>query len=112
MITAKLGSDFTYLPFNRTYVNTSRFDVGGKTENPSGMECFIYPERDMYRPGETVKLATIIRNAKWMIPGAIPVKVKVLMPNGSEMKTFKKALNEQGSFVLRYQMQVSQVLIL
>jgi uncharacterized protein YfaS (alpha-2-macroglobulin family) len=103
MITAKLGSDFTYLPFNRTYVNTSRFDVGGKTENPSGMECFIYPERDMYRPGETVKLATIIRNAKWMIPGAIPVKVKVLMPNGSEMKTFKKALNEQGSFDLSFE---------
>lgn len=102
LITAKLGSDFTYLPFNKTYVNTSRFDVGGKTENPSGMECFIYPERDMYRPGENVKFATIIRNAKWLVPGAIPMKVKVLLPNGKEFKTFKKSLNEQGSFDLNF----------
>ena len=103
LITAKNGTDFTYLPFNRTFVNTSRFDVGGRTENPSGMECFIYPERDMYRPGETVKLATIVRNAKWLIPGAIPMKVKVLLPNGKEFKTFKKALNEQGSFDLSFE---------
>lgn len=98
MVTAKLGNDFTFLPFSKTYVNTSRFDVGGKTENPAGMDCYVYPERDMYRPGETVKFATIIRNAQWMVPGSIPVKVKILLPNGNEFKLIKKTLNEQGSF--------------
>ena len=109
LVTAKLGSDFTYLPFDKTYVNTSRFDVGGETENPSGLQCYIYPERDMYRPGETVKLATIIRNAQWMIPGAIPVKVKVSLPNGNEFKLLKKSLNEQGSFDINFDVPSSGV---
>ena len=109
MITAKLGDDFTYLPFNKTFVNTSRFDVGGITENPAGLQCFIYPERDMYRPGETVKLATIIRNAQWLIPAAIPVKVKILLPNGNEYKLLKKSLNEQGSFDASFDLPAAAV---
>ena len=47
-----------YLPFyTRTQVNTSRFEVGGKASNPSGLDAFIYPERDIYRPGEQAHFA-------------------------------------------------------
>jgi uncharacterized protein YfaS (alpha-2-macroglobulin family) len=54
MIIAKTADDFNYLPFNTTRVNTSRFEVGGRRSNPSGLDAFIYPERDIYRPGEKV----------------------------------------------------------
>ena len=29
-------------------------------------------------------------------PGEIPIKLKLLLPNGKELKTFRKTLNEQG----------------
>jgi uncharacterized protein YfaS (alpha-2-macroglobulin family) len=97
MIIASTADDFTYLPFTNTKVNTSRFDVGGKRNNPTGLDAFVYPERDIYRPGERVNFAVLVRDRKWKSPGELPVKIKVLLPNGKELKTFRKTLNEGGS---------------
>ncbi len=97
MVIAKTANDFNYLPFNNTKVNTSRFDVGGKRDNPTGFDAFIYAERDIYRPGEKLNFSVLLRDRKWKSPGAIPIKMKFLLPNGKELKTFRKNLNEQGS---------------
>jgi uncharacterized protein YfaS (alpha-2-macroglobulin family) len=97
MIIAKTADDFNYLPFNTTRVNTSRFEVGGRRANPSGLDAFVYPERDIYRPGEKVNFAVIVRDRQWKSPGELPVQMKFLLPNGKEMKTFRKTLNGQGS---------------
>ena len=97
MIIAKTADDFNYLPFNTTRVNTSRFEVGGKRSNITGLDAFVYPERDIYRPGERVNFSVIIRDRQWKSPGELPVKLKFLLPNGKELKTFRKTLNAQGS---------------
>ncbi len=85
------------LPFNNTRVNTSRFEVGGKRNNSTGLDAFIYAERDIYRPGEKINFSVIIRDRQWQTPGDIPLKMKFLMPNGKELKSFRKNLNEEGS---------------
>lgn len=97
MIIAKTADDFNYLPFNNTRVNTSRFEVGGKRDNSSGLDAFIYAERDIYRPGEKVNYAVVLRDRQWKSPGDIPVKMKFLLPNGKELKSFRKNLNEEGA---------------
>ena len=97
MIIAKTADDFNYLPFSNTAVNTSRFDVGGKRDNSTGLDAFIYAERDIYRPGEKVNFSVIIRNRFWKSPGDIPLKLKFLLPNGKELKSFRKNLNDEGS---------------
>ena len=97
MVIAKTADDFNYLPFTNTRVNTSRFDVGGKRMNPTGLDAFIYAERDIYRPGERVNFSVLLRDRKWRSPGTIPVKMKFLLPNGKELKIFRKNLNDQGA---------------
>ena len=97
MIIAKNEHDFNYLPFNSTKVNMSRFEVGGKRSNTTGLDAFIYPERDIYRPGEKVNFSVVVRDKLWKSPGEIPLKLKFLLPNGKELKNFRKNLNEQGS---------------
>ncbi|RYY54030.1 MAG: alpha-2-macroglobulin family protein [Chitinophagaceae bacterium] len=97
MVIAKTADDFNFLPFNNTAVNTSRFDVGGKRANPSGLDAFVYSERDMYRPGETLHFSTVIRDKQWKSPGDLPLKIRLVMPNGKEYKAFRKTLNEEGS---------------
>jgi uncharacterized protein YfaS (alpha-2-macroglobulin family) len=97
MVIAKTAEDFTYLPFNSTVVNTSRFDVGGKRNNATGLDAFVFGERDIYRPGERVNFSLIVRDRNWKSPGEIPVKIKFLLPNGKEFKSFRKSLNEQGA---------------
>ncbi len=96
MIIAKSADDFNYLPFTTTRVNTSRFEVGGRRANTSGLDAFVYPERDLYRPGEKVNFAVIVRDRLWKSPGELPIQLKFLLPNGKEMKTFRKTLNAQG----------------
>lgn len=98
MITANLEEDFNYLPFNNTSVNTSRFEVGGKYQNSSGYEAFLYAERDIYRPGESINISGIIRDFDWQMMGEVPVKLKVITPSGKEYTTIRKTLNEFGSF--------------
>lgn len=97
MVIAKTADDFNYLPFHNTGVNTSRFDVGGKAWNYTNIDAFIYAERDIYRPGEKINANLVLRTNDWKLTGEIPVKMKFIMPNGKEMKSFRKLLNEQGS---------------
>ena len=97
MVIAKTESDFNYLPFNDTRMNMSRYETGGKRINSSALDAFIYAERDIYRPGEKVNFSVIVRDLKWQSPGELPLKFKFLMPNGKELRSFRKTLNEQGS---------------
>ncbi len=97
LVIAKSADDFNFLPFNSTRVNTSRFEVGGKRNNSTGFDAFIYAERDIYRPGEKINFSVIIRDRQWHSPGDVPLKMKFLMPNGKELKAFRKNLNEEGS---------------
>ncbi|HUB60801.1 MAG TPA: MG2 domain-containing protein, partial [Puia sp.] len=97
MLIAKSADDFNYLPFNTTRVNTSRFEVGGRRSNPAGLDAFVYPERDIYRPGEKVNFSVILRDRQWKSPGELPIVLKFLLPNGKELRTFRKTLNTQGS---------------
>ncbi|CAN5503564.1 hypothetical protein BH10BAC3_BH10BAC3_12230 [soil metagenome] len=97
MIIAKTGEDFNYLPFYNTRVNTSRFDVGGKRIGSTGLDAFVYPERDVYRPGEKINFSVIIRDRQFKSPGELPIKMIMLMPNGKELISFRKNLNGEGS---------------
>jgi uncharacterized protein YfaS (alpha-2-macroglobulin family) len=97
MLIAKTEADFNYLPFNTTSVNTSRFETGGKRTNLSGLDAFIYAERDIYRPGEKINFSVIMRDKQWKSPGELPVKLRFLLPNGKELRNIRKTLNEQGS---------------
>src|SRR5205814_3826835 len=109
MIIAKTADDFNYLPFNNTGVNTSRFDVGGKRNNSTGLDAFIYAERDIYRPGEKVNFSVVLRDRQWKSPGDIPLKLKFLLPNGKELKSFRKNLNEEGSLEGNIPIDVSAI---
>ena len=98
MITAENGSDFNFIHFNKTYVNASRFDIGGKYPNSTGYDTFLYGERDIYRPGETINIAGIVRDQKMNVSAEMPIKIKIIMPNGKTFKTIQKVLSQDGGF--------------
>lgn len=97
MITARSGNDFNYMPMSRTRVETSRYDIGGVRNNATGLRAFVYGDRDIYRPGETVHFSAVVRNSSWQLPGEVPVKARIVLPGGQELKVLKKTLNQQGS---------------
>ncbi len=98
MVAGLQGNDFNYILFEQTRVETSRYDVGGLRENAAGYQAFIYGDRDIYRPGETVYLNTVIRDGKWESTDEMPIKLKMLLPNGKEFALLRGTLNEQGAY--------------
>ncbi len=98
IITGEKDGDFNFIRFDDNQVYTARYDVGGERINEIGLKAFIYEERNLYRPGETINLKTIIRDEKWGLVGKIPIKMKILLPNGKAFVTKKGMLSEQGSF--------------
>ncbi|WP_210485851.1 alpha-2-macroglobulin family protein [Rufibacter aurantiacus] len=109
LITARQGDDFNYLPYSQTQVNTSRFDVGGKRMADLHYDAFLYGDRDLYRPGDTVHVNTLVRTPAWQTVAGLPVKVKLLLPNGKEYRSLKGTLNQEGSYEARFILSPSVV---
>lgn len=97
MVTATNPSDFNYLLFDDTAIETSKFDVSGKQFNEANMDAFIYGDRDIYRPGETIHFNTVVRNNDWQTPANIPLKIKVKQPNGKEISSLLTQTNDFGA---------------
>jgi uncharacterized protein YfaS (alpha-2-macroglobulin family) len=99
MLVAQRESDFTFLDLGRSGVETSRFEVGGLQSNAARYQAFLYGDRDLYRPGDTIRSNTIIRTEDWKNPVAkLPVKIRLLLPTGKEYASLRKELTAAGSF--------------
>ncbi len=101
LIVAELGDDFNYIDLRETNIETSRFDVGGITQYSRNYTSYIYSERNLYRPGETINLSGIVRDDKINLIEPMPVIVKLYTPTGKVFDEYKKTLNEEGSFEIR-----------
>jgi len=109
MITAISGNDFNYMNFNESYVSNTEYETGGAKENEGGYEAFIYGDREIYRPGETVNINSIVRDVEWNALKSAPVKLKVLLPNGKDFQNIRGTLNEQGAFETSFKLPESTV---
>lgn len=78
-IEVKKRYQFSILKFKETRLDTSLFDVEGTTSQ-GGIKAFIYSDRGVYRPGDTINLAVIARNEEDTFPGNHPVTLKVYNP--------------------------------
>ncbi|TDN37534.1 alpha-2-macroglobulin family protein [Hymenobacter sp. UV11] len=103
MVTATSGSDFSFLTLKNSQVETSRFEVGGLTSNAAHYQAFLYGDRDLYRPGDTIYTNTVVRADDWRTPPAgLPVKVRLLLPTGQEYASLGGRLNATGAVESRF----------
>ncbi|MFZ4547749.1 MAG: alpha-2-macroglobulin family protein [Bacteroidales bacterium] len=97
MVSVRYENDFNFVLFDKTRVETSRFDVGGKRTDNANYDVFIYGDRDLYRPGDTAHINTILRTTRWDVVKDIPIKIKLLAPNGREYLNQRHQLNASGA---------------
>lgn len=97
MITASSDKDFTFLDFEKSRVENSRYELGGLRANQAPYLAFLHLERDLYRPAEQIRFSVIVRNHNWKTE-KMPLKAKFVLPNGKEFTTLKGELNAEGSW--------------
>ena len=81
VLTATLGEDFSYLlPERGTWV-FDKVDTSGRAYEPL-LDAWIYTDRGVYRPGETIHLAGLLRGVDGSFPVAALREVQLIQPDG------------------------------
>lgn len=96
MVTVQKGADFSFLILDNMQIDTAGLDVGGAVPSTLGYSAYVYGERDIYRPGETVEGVAIVRDSNLNTPSPMPIVLKQKDARGREVKTIKETLNQQG----------------
>ncbi|MBF0392176.1 MAG: alpha-2-macroglobulin family protein, partial [Alphaproteobacteria bacterium] len=77
--------DFTFLDLRRPAFDLTDRGVEGRP-SPGPVDAFLYSERGIYRPGETVHLGLLLRDAKSDALRDLPITVVLNKPNGREFQ--------------------------
>ena len=79
--------EFAFIDLIRTAFDLTDRGVGGRAA-PSGADAFVYAERGVYRPGETVHLAALLRDINARAMGDTPLVLRLVRPDGVEAQRF------------------------
>ncbi len=101
MYLVKKAGDMSFLPLNRRDrgLDFSRFDVGGirNTLLPGTLSAYLFSDRGIYRPGDTINIGMIVKAASWAKSVAgLPLEVDVTDPRGLSVKREKIKLGAGG----------------
>ena len=107
LIVAKRGSDIGYLKItDEASLQLSRFDVGG-SEVQKGLKGFLYAERGVWRPGDSLFVSLIIEDKIKKLAPDHPVifelyspteqlEQKIVLPLNENITTFKSATKAEA----------------
>ena len=92
-VTGHKGNSTSYLRVKNGEQNSlSRFDVGG-SKIEKGLKGFVYGERGVWRPGDTLHLTLLLQNKGAKLPDNHPVTMEVYSPEG---QFYAKQVNSAG----------------
>ncbi|MBV2128541.1 alpha-2-macroglobulin [Arsukibacterium indicum] len=94
--------DTSFIPFDRysRQLDYSKFNTSGQYQSPEdskSLTAYMFSDRGIYRPGEQVKLAAIIRHGDLSnADSGLPLKVQVQGPRGNTFWQQKFNLSGRG----------------
>jgi uncharacterized protein YfaS (alpha-2-macroglobulin family) len=105
LVIVRKDKDRSYLKVNEgSALSLSSFDVSGnKPEN--GIKAFIYGERDVWRPGDSIFLSLFIKDMKTDLPADHPVQFELINP--LEQKVDNQVRTPNGSNLLVFTTKTS-----
>lgn len=92
VLTATRGKDVSLLPFNQPALDLSEFAVAGREQ--AWFDVFAWSGRDLYRPGETVRLSALLRDQDGKPTKPQPLFLRLKQPDG---KTYDERRIEPGA---------------
>ncbi|HET6161993.1 MAG TPA: alpha-2-macroglobulin [Dongiaceae bacterium] len=92
------NGDFSFLDLTRAAYDLSDRGVGGRTA-PANLDLFIYTDRGVYRPGETVHLGALLRDWTGKSKAELPITLRLVRPDGVEAQRFENLKDKEGGFL-------------
>ena len=108
------ANDLSFIPYDRSsrQINLSRFDIGGVRKTGSGEEAlsgFVFSDRGMYRPGETVNLGMIVKQFDMSNIEGIPLEVVIVGPRHGEALVRRVTLPKNGFFEFQFETEATTI---
>jgi len=94
LIVARKGMHYSLLEVHQPALDLSRFDIGTRPQLP--MELFVYGPRDLYRPGEQVDFAALLRDGDGELKDTPVLDAVIRRPDGTEARSFKWQPDQNG----------------
>jgi len=105
-------TDSSFIPYQRysRQIDYSRFDVGGAVHTSKGiggLKAYLFTDRGIYKPGEKVRIAGIVRMADLNAIESIPLEITIRGPRSGRSLVKKFMLPAKGLFDYSYQTDVT-----
>ena len=113
LLVARKEGDLSFLPLggaaqlgraDRT-LDMSRFDVGGLRSGgvPNQMTAYLFSDRGMYRPGDTIRAGAIVKSSNWATSAKdLPVEVEITDARGLSVRRQTMFLGASGALELTH----------
>lgn len=97
-LVAQKGAQKGYLKLDDAYsMSLSKFDVGGN-QYFQGVKGYLYGERGVWRPGDSLYLTFILEDKLESLPEDHPVSFTLFNPRGQRVNRQVKTLNTNGFY--------------
>ena len=97
MVIAEQDDDLTFLQLQGgDEHNLAQFDLPNRPYPTMSYEAFLYTERGICRPGETIQVTALVRDDELAVPDGMPVLLRVRDPRGALLFTGLEALSPTG----------------
>ncbi|WP_137887019.1 alpha-2-macroglobulin [Pseudomonas sp. 2FE] len=103
VLLARQGEQTSLLRLNAAALDLAEFDIAGPQAHP--LQFFVFGPRDLYRPGETVLLNALLRDADGRAVKTQPVSVEVRRPDEQVSRKFVWEADASGLY--QYQLQLA-----
>ena len=97
MLTAEARGDFNYVSFTGAALDLSERGAEGRPI-PGAVDGWLYTDRGIYRPGETIHLSALLRDPRAKARPDVPVRVRVTRPGDIVVAEFNPRTDDLGSF--------------
>jgi uncharacterized protein YfaS (alpha-2-macroglobulin family) len=95
----KDGRDLSFMPFDRSdrALNYSRFETGGEWSAENGLRAYVFSDRGIYRPGESIHIGMVVKQGDWTksLEG-LPLMLEIMNPRGQYIIQKPVTLNAEG----------------
>ncbi len=95
MVMAYLGDDFSAIELNRPGLDLSDQGIEGR-EDAHAVDAFLYTDRGIYRPGETIDAVGLIRDRIGKALAPTPIALVLKRPDGVEAGKWRLDPNTAG----------------
>jgi alpha-2-macroglobulin len=92
------SGDLNLLRLDGAALDLSERGVDGAAAVTHDLDAFLYTERGIYRPGETVRVSGLLRTARMAAQPKLPLLFGVYRPDGTELYKVRSVGDSLGSY--------------